>query len=197
MNKQHGMIVLELQNKDAEKEALTEKLRQKEAGKAKLNKSLERFWDETARADLMKELEQIKSERVNLNKALEQKSIKAYKEGERKKQLENIELTKKMAELEREADLNKELKIILRESLSTLAEKIDLMKALAQMEMQLHETKRKSYQKKLQSANSELEKKLDDVQKESVNSELEKKVDDVKKERSDEFEVSGDDWLKV
>ncbi|KAM2919363.1 hypothetical protein COP2_041340 [Malus domestica] len=145
----------------------------------------------------MKELEQIKSERVNLNKALEQKSIKAYKEGERKKQLENIELTKKMAELEREADLNKELKIILRESLSTLAEKIDLMKALAQMEMQLHETKRKSYQKKLQSANSELEKKLDDVQKESVNSELEKKVDDVKKERSDEFEVSGDDWLKV
>ncbi|KAM2382512.1 hypothetical protein ACFXTH_040187 [Malus domestica] len=43
MNKQHGMIVLELQNKDAEKEALTEKLRQKEAGKAKLNKSLERF----------------------------------------------------------------------------------------------------------------------------------------------------------
>ena len=66
----------------------------------------------------MKELEQIKAERVNLNKALEQKSIKAYKEGERKKQLENIELTKKMAELEREADLNKELKIILRESLS-------------------------------------------------------------------------------
>ncbi|KAM1229910.1 hypothetical protein FF1_040133 [Malus domestica] len=38
--------------------------------------------------DLMKELEQIKSEGVNLNKALEQKSIKAYKEGERKKQLE-------------------------------------------------------------------------------------------------------------
>ncbi|RXH93147.1 hypothetical protein DVH24_013723 [Malus domestica] len=40
-----------IEQKDAEKEALTEKLRQKEAGKAKLNKSLERFWDKTARAE--------------------------------------------------------------------------------------------------------------------------------------------------
>ncbi|KAM2919364.1 hypothetical protein COP2_041341 [Malus domestica] len=66
MNKQHGMIVLELQNKDAEKEALTEKLRQKEAGKAKLNKSLERFWDETKR------LEQNECQKKELEKMVEQ-----------------------------------------------------------------------------------------------------------------------------